>query len=70
MLASIKPEKISVNCVIGLSRFDGGLKGRLQARLPAPPRGREYALNGQSRPLLESLSRARPPTLRRARAGQ
>jgi len=31
-----KPEKIRANCVSGRYRFDGGLKDRLQARLPAP----------------------------------
>jgi hypothetical protein len=30
-----KPKKIRANCVPELSSFDGGLKGRLQARLPA-----------------------------------
>ena len=44
-----KPEKIPAKCVNGLFRFDGGLKGRLQARLPAPSGGRLHAMNRQSR---------------------
>jgi outer membrane protein TolC len=34
--------------VRGLFRFDGGLKGRLQARLPAPLDSRPQAIKGQS----------------------
>jgi hypothetical protein len=40
-------EEILSHCVSGL--FDGGLKGRLQARLPAAQGGRLHATNGQSR---------------------
>jgi len=38
--------KISANCVSGV--LDGGLKGRLQARLPATQGGRPHVTNGQS----------------------
>ena len=37
MPVGMKPEKMRSNCLSGPFRIDGGLKGRLQARLPAPP---------------------------------
>jgi hypothetical protein len=47
MPAKHEPKKIRANCVSG--PLDGGLKGRLQARLPAPQDCRLHAINGQSR---------------------
>jgi len=44
-LRNTKPE-IPAKCVSGV--FDGGLKGRLQARLPATLGGRLHAANGQT----------------------
>jgi hypothetical protein len=56
-LRATKPGRIRANCVNDLVRFnDGGLKRRLQARLPAPPlaveridAGQLHAMNGESR---------------------
>jgi hypothetical protein len=41
-LRDTKPEKICTNCASGRFSADGGLKGRLQARLPAPPGDRFF----------------------------
>jgi hypothetical protein len=47
-LRETKPVKMPANCLSGLFQSDGGLKSRLQARLPAPPGGRLHAMKGQS----------------------
>jgi hypothetical protein len=43
MPAKHEAKKVRANCVSGL--LDGGLKGRLQARLPSPQGCRLHAIN-------------------------
>jgi hypothetical protein len=44
----MKPEAIRANCMSDLFPFDGGLKGRLQARLPATQGDRLRGTKGQT----------------------
>jgi len=50
--------------------LDGGLKGRLQARLPATQGGRLHASNGQSREPAESRLQPGLAAPQRAKAGE